>query len=644
MSISIISSESILGAQGELGKRLQDFSVRDAQLTMARAIEEAIASSGTLFVEAGTGTGKTFAYLVPSILSGKKTIISTGTKNLQDQLFQKDLPILKQFLPNTSALLKGRANYLCLHRLELTLSQGVLYDRQAVFDLEKIKTWQEHTRTGDIAECADIPEDSSIWPQVTSTQYNCLGQECPLYDRCYVVKARKKAMVADVVVVNHHLFFADLAIKEEGFGEILPGADVIIFDEAHQLPEIASRFFSTTFSSKQLTDLSQDLNLARLKEANDATQLEDACLRLEKSVMDMRLCFGLEPKREAWRAPTLELKKAIELISVELDFLIHLLDELRVRGPALMSAYHRAKELSVLFKQVTVSEAQEGVHWFETFAKSFMIHLTPITIHDQLKTALEKKSRALILTSATLTVDGQFSYLMDHIGLSDAKTLALESPFDYQQQALLYLPKNMPDPAHAAYTENLLEAVLPVIQACRGRTFILFTSHHALKTAALYLKAQSDFKLFVQGDKQKQQLLKDFIREDQAVLLGTYSFWEGVDVRGDALSCVIIDKLPFFSPKDPLVEAKMNYYKRQGSDPFAVYQCPQAVIALKQGVGRLIRDKTDKGILIIADPRLTTRAYGRLFFASLPPMRITRQLKKVELFIQQGMSHELVSA
>ncbi|HEY5682435.1 MAG TPA: ATP-dependent DNA helicase [Sulfuricaulis sp.] len=632
-----VSSKDILGIDGPLTGRLPGFVPRRAQQDMAQGIEQALADYSVFIAESGTGTGKTFAYLVPALLSGKKILISSGTRHLQDQLYHRDLPLVRDALaiPVTTALLKGRANYLCRHRLERTVSEGRLTLRQEQSRLVRIHEWSAHTKRGDIAELSDIPEDSELWPQVTSTAENCLGSECTHYDQCFINRARREALTADLVVVNHHLFFADLALREEGFGQLLPGVEAIIFDEAHQLPEIASNFLGISLSAYQLTGLCRDTVAEEVREKSDVAGLQEAAQTLEKATADFRLAFGVEPRRGAWDKleNTKSVHAALEELKNSLTELSALLDAAAPKGQGLSSCARRASELLDRLYMFSEGSPSEYIAWFETSARGFNLYLTPLDIATSFRQHTANGKKAWVFTSATLAVKQSFAHFQTRLGLEDAQTGQWDSPFDYAQKTLLYIPSGLPPtPSALDYTDRVIDAALPVLAASRGRAFILFTSHRALKLAAARLRDALPYPLLVQGDASRSELLRRFRMLGNAVLLGTSSFWEGVDVRGEALSCVIIDKLPFASPDDPVLQARAKALEESGRSPFNDYQLPEAVIALKQGVGRLIRDENDCGVLVLCDPRLLTKGYGKIFLASLPPMPLTQSLADVERF------------
>jgi ATP-dependent DNA helicase DinG len=626
----------LLGETGPLKDCVRGFSPRTEQQQMAEATADTIAANSTLIVEAGTGTGKTFAYLMPALLCGKKVIISTGTRHLQDQLFAKDLPVVRKALnaPVHSALLKGRSNYLCWHRLQTASSEGRQLSGKQLHELEEVRAWSGHTASGDIAELGLVSEDSIVWPRVTSTVENCLGQECEFFQDCFVVKARRNAMEADIVVINHHLLFADMVLKEEGFGELLPGADAFIIDEAHQLPEVASIFFGTTLSSHQLRDLARDVRLEHLREAGDMQDLPDAADRMEAVIHQLRLALGTTDRRAAWS----EVAADRDLQTVLLDLagcLQRLKDWLELaaeRGKGLESCRQRAAIMNDRLLLLLEHASSDYIHWFETFRTSFRLNLTPLDVAPYFRSCVDSLQSAWIFTSATLAVGEGFEHFSGQLGLDDARKLKLDSPFNYKKNALLYMPADMPPPNDRFYVDSVVSCARDILQASKGRAFMLFTSHAALQSAARQLQDTLPFPLLVQGSAPRRELLERFRELGNAVLLGTSSFWEGVDVRGAALSCVIIDKLPFGSPGEPVLQARIEAMREQGENPFMQYQLPRAVINLKQGVGRLIRDENDRGVLVLCDPRLRGKAYGKVFLKSLPDMQQTSSTAVVEKF------------
>ncbi len=630
--------DSFFSAEGALSKVIPGYTPRNSQLEMATAIADAISANENLIAEAGTGTGKTFAYLVPAIYSRKKVIVSTGTKNLQDQLFNKDLPVVRQAInvPFKAALLKGRANYLCTYRLENALNSSFGYSKQDAGALASIKAWSKRTKIGDISEISDVDENDPVWAQATSNVDNCLGQECKDYADCFLVKARKKAQESEIIVVNHHLLCADWSLRETGFGELLPNAEVVIIDEAHQLSEIASNFLGVTLSAKQLNELAADTLVEYFKDAKDMPDLRTACEDLQFEVKDLRLAFGMELRRGEWKEieQNPKISSALESVHKQLERLAEQLELASVRTKGLESCFDRVEELESVLDSLIHDDSGKWIRWYETHSKSVTMSKTPLDIAAEFKSFMRQHQASWIFTSATLSVNNNFTHFSKGLGLFETESHSWESPFDFQAQSLFYHPKGLPKPTEADYTEKIVEFSLPVIEASKGRTFFLFTSHRALKIAAEIIQDRVDYPVLVQGTRAKAVLLEQFKEKGNAVLMATSSFWEGVDVRGDALSCVIIDKLPFASPGDPVLKARLQAMEKQGRNPFFEYQLPTAVIALRQGVGRLIRDINDKGVLMVCDPRLLKRAYGHMFLNSVPDMRRSREIADVEEFFR----------
>ncbi|HEY5789835.1 MAG TPA: ATP-dependent DNA helicase, partial [Gammaproteobacteria bacterium] len=604
---------ALLGDDGPLARLVPGFAPRTQQQEFARAVGTALEEGGTLVCEAGTGTGKTFAYLVPALLSGRKVVISTGTRHLQDQLFHRDLPVVRAALdvPVRVALLKGRANYLCRYRMMQSHAAGRFRSRAQAAQFVAINDWAGRTVSGDIAELTGIPEDASAWPLVTSTADNCLGQECPDYRDCFLVRARRQAQSVDLLVVNHHLLFADMALRDSGFGELLPAAEAWIVDEAHQVPEIAGRFFGDTLTARQLLGLAHDSVAAQLAEAPDSAALRDLAGTLEKQVADLRLALGRGEGRVAW-SRVFDAPEPVQALAT----LQHALAELQAaleaeadRGKGLENCARRAADCLALLERLADSEDAEGaVRWVQCLARGFALNRTPLDIAAPLQQQMERYPGAWVFTSATLAVGDSFRHYTGRLGLDAAATARWDSPFDFARQALLYVPRGLPEPRDAGYTAALCAAALPLVEACGGRSFLLFTSHRALREAEALLREQLAFPLLVQGEAPRAELLDRFRELGNAVLLGTSSFWEGVDVRGEALSCVVIDKLPFASLDDPVLQARLDALRAAGGNPFVDEQVPQAVIALKQGVGRLIRDVGDRGVLMLGDPRLFSKS------------------------------------
>ncbi len=630
--------EHAFSQSGLLAKVLDGYSPRQAQIDMALEVALAIEQKSSLVVEAGTGTGKTFAYLIPSLLSEKKVIVSTGTKNLQEQLFHKDIPLLRKAMATNAqiALLKGRANYLCLYRLDLYTQERGQLDAAMLADFVNVRKWATSTSSGDIGELVNVAEDSAIFPYVTSTLDNCLAKDCPNIDDCYLVHARKKAIDADVVVVNHHLFFADMALKDTGFGELIPKADVVIFDEAHQIPDIASEYFGDAFSTRQILDLCSDVLQLFHTSLTDVKQLGKAAEKLQKTAQEFRLLFNHDPERGNWREKIQQprISRSFENLKTDLDFLYQVIKLCLSRSEAIDNCFERA--VTILSKyDIMANVEQNGMSfWYETTRRHVVLHLTPLSVADKFSDYIAQSNAGWVFTSATIAVDEAFSHFTDQLGLAKANTLLVDSPFDYLQQSQLVVPRYLPEASHPNRAQALADIAIPLITASQGGCFLLFTSYRMLNQVADILSQLIENPLLVQGQMSKRKILDEFIENSQAVLLATASFWEGVDVRGDKLTCVIIDKLPFASPDDPMLQARSEDVRRQGGDPFSEIQLPQAVIALKQGVGRLIRDVTDKGVMVICDDRLVNRPYGKVFLKSLPDMKRSRDIDKASEFLK----------
>ncbi|WP_218753846.1 ATP-dependent DNA helicase [Vibrio parahaemolyticus] len=627
-------------SEGALGKAIPGFQARQPQIDMAEAVSSAIKDQTQLVVEAGTGTGKTFAYLVPALLSGKKVIISTGSKNLQEQLYHRDLPLMVNALGfyGQVALLKGRSNYLCLDRLsrQMVESHTNESDPTLLTQLVKVRSWSSETKTGDLGDCEDLPEDSMIIPTITSTNDNCLGKECSSYTDCFVLKARKRAMDSDIVVVNHHLFLADLAIKETGFGELIPEADVFIFDEAHQLPDIASEYFGQSVSSRQIHDLAKDIEIAYRTEAKDMRQLQKVGDKLLQSAMDMRIVLGEPGFRGNWREAmqSESIKRELVRLTDSLDLAIDVLKLALGRSQLLDTAFERANLIKGRIDRVCDVDITGYSYWYDTSPRHFTLHITPLSVADKFHEQIEIKQGAWIFTSATLAVSGDFKHFTDRLGLKPKQQFSLPSPFDYEKQARLCVPRYLPEPNSPGLADKLVRMLAPVIEENDGRCFFLCTSHSMMRELGEKFREVLDLPVLMQGEMSKQKTLAEFMELGNALLVATGAFWEGIDVRGDALSCVIIDKLPFTAPDDPLLKARIEDCRLRGGEPFAEVQIPDAVITLKQGVGRLIRDQKDHGALIICDNRLVTRDYGGTFLGSLPPIPRTRDLERIKAFLK----------
>jgi len=635
---------SVFSETGALAQVVPGFRARPFQLEMAEAIEKVIKNQSVIVAEAGTGTGKTFAYLVPALLSGGKVIISTGTKTLQDQLFGRDIPTVRDALkvPVTVALLKGRANYVCHHHLERARDDGRLPTRDDVVYLARIESFARISNTGDRADLAEVPENAGVWPLVTSTRDNCLGSQCDHYDKCFVMKARKQALESDVVVVNHHLFFADVMLRDEGVAEILPACNTVIFDEAHQLPETASLFFGQSVSTTQLVDLARDARIEAATSAKDAAELPVMAGALEKAARDLRLAF----EDSGSRLPAVALlnrKTITEALTVATEKLTHLAETLHAqaaRSEGLTQCFERADGLRAQLAGWREDSDASLVRWVEVFHQSVQFNATPLSIAEIFRKQVEAQSKAWVFTSATLSVNGNFAHYVNELGIELAQTESWASPFDFANQGLLYVPQQLPEPNTPDYTRAVVEAALPAVEASRGRAFLLFTSLRAMREAHVLLTEEFkrrgwDYPLLVQGEGSRTELLLRFRELGNAVLIGSQSFWEGIDVRGDALSLVMIDKLPFAPPDDPVLAARIEKINAEGRNAFMEYQLPRAVISLKQGAGRLIRDETDRGVLMICDPRLISKAYGKRIWRSLPPMARSREIADVAAFFAQ---------
>jgi ATP-dependent DNA helicase DinG len=632
---------------GPLARALPGYAYRPEQAVMAKAVGQALVRLEPLIVEAGTGTGKTFAYLIPALLSGRSVIISTGTRTLQDQLFRRDVPLLAKALglPAKIALLKGRANYLCRHRLELATQQGSLLapERGIARVLARVTRWAATTKTGDLAELTDLPEQSPVWPNITSTRENCLGQECAQFSRCHVFEARRHAQAADIVVVNHHLLLADLALKEEGFGDLLPGAEAVILDEAHQVPDIAAQFFGQVWSVRQALLLLRDINAEMSAAAIRAPALIEAVLALEVQLEGLRSVLPRGVGRYEWAELPDAFLDSLPQIETALSELASQLEGLG-GGAGTGNCARRAAHFANRLAELSELSDEAGLRWVDAASGGLLLQFTPFEIAERLREYVESRPCAWVFTSATLAIGEDFSHFAARIGLPDARTLRIDSPFDYRDQARLFLPPSMPDPQSAAFADKFIEACAPLLEAGGGRAFLLYTSYRALAEGVRALNSRfpnPPFPVLVQGEAPREALLSRFRELGNAVLLATGSFWEGVDVKGDALLIVAIDKLPFAAPDDPLLKARLEGIRRREGNPFYEYQLPQAVLALKQGVGRLIRDFDDFGVIVIGDPRIKTKSYGRVFLDSLPQSPIVRDVAVAAKFIRDRLGARL---
>lgn len=640
-----LTPSAVLGAHGPLSRLLPGYAPRPQQVEMAEAVAAAIAGGTSLICEAGTGTGKTFAYLVPALLSGRRIVVSTGTRHLQDQLFDRDLPLVRKAIgqPVNVARLKGRDNYLCLHRLRRAEGEG---RRGSAALLNDIRLWAQRTDLGDLAEFGALPEESRLRAAVTSTTDNCLGSRCDFYDDCFVFRARRRAQEADVVIVNHHLYLSALALREQGYGELLPPPDVVIFDEAHQLPDLAARFFGRSLSSHQWLDLVQDARSAWVEEAADLPDLPQRLDGLEKRVRDLRLALGEADAVRGWRELLEQpaVAAAVDDLRGAARETGSVLEGFAERGRLLDQCCRRVRDLGAALEEFREPSGGGLVQWLEIRGRGFVLHATPLDVSALFRGFVAEAAGSTIYTSATLSVGGSFEHFARQLGLEGIEARSWPSPFDYRNQALLYMPGGLPDPNDPGHTRQAVEAARPVLELTSGRAFFLFTSYRALNAAAPLVRRMLPFPVLVQGEAPRTELLETFRATEHAVLLGTGSFWEGVDVRGQALSCVIIDKLPFASPDDPLLRARLERIEEAGGNPFRDHQLPEAVTVLRQGIGRLIRDEGDWGVVVICDPRLLTRPYGRVFLKSLPEMEVTQSLDEVGAFLRRHGAPFLTAA
>jgi ATP-dependent DNA helicase DinG len=643
--------QDIFEAGGSLAKALKGFVPRRQQLHMAERVADALADRRMLVIEAGTGTGKTFAYLVPVLLSGLRVLVSTGTRTLQDQLFEKDLPLLGGALgmPVHVAVLKGRGNYLCLQRLgqaqlHQTLRGGGLLADTSSGLADRILGWAARTASGDLSEVVGFADSHPLWPQITSTRDNCLGMNCPEYGRCHLVKARREAQEAQVVIVNHHLLLADLTLKEDGFGDVLGTADAVVIDEAHQLPDLAMQFFGASCSARGLTHV---LNAVRAAGTQPAP-VNFALSAVDQSLHAVGATLPARSARTPWEqcppeltGRTGDLAHAMSALGAELAALP---EDSTAKGLT-----GRVVELAAQLTRIAAVSDVEGARSAELGERGFVLHLLPFEVANRFQAQVQARRSAWVFTSATLSVGEDFSHFTSRLGLEAAETVRIPSPFDFERQSLLWLPEGLPEPAALSFIPALLDASTPLIDAAGGGAFILFTSHRALSEAAMYLRAQWSaagrrYRLFVQGEAPREQLLRAFRDDGDAVLLGTASFWEGVDVQGTALRLVIIEKLPFASPEDPIVKARVEHIERQGGNAFKDYQLQEAALTLRQGVGRLIRSEADYGVVMIGDRRLITRGYGRTLLAALPPMRRARSVQEVLDFLARHAPRRALAA
>jgi ATP-dependent DNA helicase DinG len=618
-----LNLDEVFGVDGALAERLPGFTYRAAQQQMAELVVQALESGRHAVIEAGTGIGKTFAYLLPVLLLERRAIISTGTHTLQDQLFGRDLPLLGAVVgrPMEVAVLKGRSNYLCWQRLDVALRDGTR-DATTVAALQALDTWGQTSVSGDLTELEDLADDHALRAQVTSTVDNCLGRECAFVDRCFVVEARRRAQAADVVIVNHHLLLADLSLKDSGFGELLPGTDAVIVDEAHQLPDVAQQFFGWSIGTRELEALSRDV-FAGARAVGALARVDGSLSALGRALVALRVAVTRPDGRTPWIAAPAALRDALPELATALEGLGADLESLAESSVVLRNCLERCTACATRLHEIAIADSSEGLRWFDLTPGSVAVHWTPLDVGAALAARIEAQSGVWIFASATLAVGEDFSHFLSRIGLRAPVTGLLPSPFAYERNARIYLPQGLPDPSDDLYVDALLATVWPLVEAAHGGAFLLFTSYRALQRAERWLEGRvAPGRVLVQGRGSRSDLLNQFRGDGNAILLGTGSFWQGVDVRGRALRFVMIDKLPFAVPSDPLIQARAEAIRRAGGDAFNELQLPQAVLALKQGVGRLIRDFDDRGLIVLGDPRLRTRGYGATFLASLPAMPV----------------------
>ena len=650
--------EAVFADGGPLARSISGYEPREGQRRMAEAVASVLDAGGTLLAEAGTGTGKTLAYLVPAILSRHRVLVSTGTKNLQEQIYFKDLPALQEALgvPFTATLMKGRSNYLCLHRFELyrdAVDNGAsqrLIDTSDRVLLPVLNEWAAHTETGDRAELRELPEDQSLWKDIAADAETCLGTECPRYSDCFVTRMRQRAAESDVVIVNHHLLCADASVRQSAYGEVIPSCPTLVIDEAHQLEDVATQYFGRAFSNFRVEDLVRDC--ARLfSTQRDRDDVERALMRVgERSRMffsglslaravqvggagDTRARYTAESIAEHFEDGMM-LAGALEGLEAVLALLAAKKPEEgeEEMADAVATLQRRAGELRDDLRFLMRASDPDFVYYLEVRARSVVLKASPVDVSRIIRDALFERMRTTVLTSATLAVDGSFEYVKGRLGIKNADALRVQSEFDYATQALLYLPKRMPSPKAPAFAESAASEITRILTCSRGRAFVLFTSYAVLRTVQRIVEMSLPYPVLVQGTLPRTELIERFRSTPNAVLLATSSFWQGVDVVGDALSCVIIDRLPFASPGDPVTAARIDAINAKGGDAFADYQVPLAILALQQGLGRLIRHRTDRGVLAVLDPRLRTMGYGARFLASLPPAPVTHELHAVEQF------------
>jgi ATP-dependent DNA helicase DinG len=651
--------EEVFGPGGLISRYHPNYEYRPGQVEMAEAVNDTLTHGGVALIEAGTGTGKTLAYLIPAIAAGRRVIVSTATKNLQEQLYKKDIPFLQQIIPRKfrTTCMKGRSNYLCLYKLKRAEEMPVLEGLEEVDYFDEIRKWAARTETGDRAELTDLPENLSFWPHIDARAESCVGQKCPEFDNCFITRMRQQALDSDIVIVNHHLFFADLALRGGDYGAVLPDYSTIIFDEAHELEDVAASYFGCSVSSFRIADLLQDAQKLVITEPDKASEIMKAMARLAQRADTFWLQFRgdrLESDRAAryQRGPgpgdgryrlaenhfysrdakgnyqTTAAGESYVGLANALDRLIAALNVLKETPPELDNLLRRAEGLKFDLEFIVTGAEPDFVYWCEKRGRGVFLHATPIDVSGILEEKLFSTTHSAILTSATMTAGGEFDFIRKRLGIPAARELMVESHFDFESQAVLYLPEDMPDPRSRDFLDASVDEIVQILEATRGRAFVLFTSLSSMRETYERVRGLVDYPILIQGQGSKIGLLDRFRRTTGAVLFATSSFWQGVDVQGEALSCVIISKLPFAVPTDPVVAARQRYIDEQGGNSFLEYSVPEAIITLKQGLGRLIRSTTDRGVLSILDPRLRRKSYGRLFLQSLPPCQVTTNIKE----------------